>query len=84
LITDVSIRGRGEIVHRAGSTWTDAGFLGPIGTITEWVKTRLAMKQTGTARQAQGPDIEIDNGRILVPPISPLWSGDVYRKIGGV
>ena len=85
---------------------TYAGFLGPIGTITEWVKTGLAMKhgvamviedsarifertgatwaQTGTARQVQGPDIEIDNGRILVPQIGPLWNGDVYRKIGGV
>ena len=31
--------GAARLFHRTGSTWSDAGFIGPIGTITEWVKT---------------------------------------------
>lgn len=36
--------GAARLFHRTGSTWSDVGFLGPIGTLTEWVKTGLAMK----------------------------------------
>jgi len=98
--------GAARLFHRTGGTWTDQGLLGPVGTITEWVKTGLAMKggvamviedsarifersgaawaQTGTAASVQGPDIEIQNGRILVPRISSQWSSYVYSKSGGV
>jgi hypothetical protein len=37
--------GAARLFHRSGGTWNDAGFLGPIGTLTEWVKTGLAMAE---------------------------------------
>ncbi|MET0533171.1 MAG: hypothetical protein ABW171_03015, partial [Steroidobacter sp.] len=103
--------GAAMLFNRSGGTWTYAGLLGPIGIVTEWTDTGLAMKngvamviedrarifeRTGTTwtetptnppslgGRVQGPDIEIDNGRILVPQIAPRWNGDVYSKSGGV
>lgn len=34
--------------------------------------------------QIQGPDIEIDGGRIRVPRHAPQWNSDAYGKNDGV
>jgi hypothetical protein len=45
---------------------------------TVWSEASIPMPQFGL----QGADIEIDNGRILVPQIACQWSSNVYRKVG--
>ena len=41
-----------------------------------WTQANLPLSEV------QGPDIEIDNGRILVPQIACQWNSNVYRKVG--
>jgi hypothetical protein len=108
--TGIRHDGAAMLFNRSGGTWTSTGLLGPVGVLTEWVDTGLAMKdgiamviedtrrifeRTGTSwvqipptpsvpGRVQGPDIEIDSGRILVPQHSPIWASELYSKSGGV
>lgn len=45
---------------------------------TAWSQANITLPPGGL----QGPDVEIDNGRILVPQYSCQWNSNVYRKVG--
>lgn len=72
--------------------WTKVGLAMKHGVAMVIEKSTRIFERNGTVwteatanlpvGELQGPDIEIDNGRILVPQIACQWNSNVYRKNG--